>query len=186
MVRKARPSLPASRELPRYLVGHLRVLFCFRWHKIPGPPSGLRQGPRLGSKQGFVKIQFQPRQLVFGHVAAAWRGHRLVSLAARPRPPRGGHASRLRVFAPGGCRVVDAQQVEFQKSKLFISDPFRAPLGAAFSCSLWGCSTDFFLSSPPSGRHLPGPSGMGCRCGPAAPAGPPFPWEPLLMMPSSA
>ena len=31
---KARPLLPAAGELPRHLVGHLRVLFCFGWHGV--------------------------------------------------------------------------------------------------------------------------------------------------------
>ena len=31
---KARPLLPAAGELPRHLVGHLRILFCFGWHGV--------------------------------------------------------------------------------------------------------------------------------------------------------
>ena len=31
---KARPLLPVAGELPRYLVGHLRILFCFGWHGV--------------------------------------------------------------------------------------------------------------------------------------------------------
>ena len=31
---KARPLLPAAGELPRHLVGHLRVLFSFGWHGV--------------------------------------------------------------------------------------------------------------------------------------------------------
>ena len=57
---KARPLLPAAGELPRHLVGHLRVLFCFGWHGVLSSflvlyKSRAAQWPPCGSKRGVTR-----------------------------------------------------------------------------------------------------------------------------------
>ena len=52
---KARPLLPAAGELPRHLIGHLRILFCFGWHGVLSSlPSDMKMG-RHGGRPGWLK-----------------------------------------------------------------------------------------------------------------------------------
>ena len=57
---KARPLLPAAGELPRHLVGHLRILFCFGWHGVLSSflvlyKSRATRWPPCGSKRGVIR-----------------------------------------------------------------------------------------------------------------------------------
>nr|WP_243424343.1 hypothetical protein [Gemmiger formicilis] len=52
---KARPLLPAAGELPRHLIGHLRILFCFGWHGVLSSlPSDMKMG-RHDGRPGWLK-----------------------------------------------------------------------------------------------------------------------------------
>src|SRR5699024_6378882 len=159
---KARPLLPAAGELPRHLVGHLRVLFCFGWHGILSSflvlyKSRAARWPPCGSKQCVIHQNpgtAPARQTRRRSWRAAWRGYCRSGPAARPRPPASGRASRSGPrWPPGGCRGCrytagwfpqrSKRSYQISLSALFLGADFLSSvLGWLFSCS----TTDFFLS----------------------------------------
>ena len=160
---KARPLLPAAGELPRHLVGHLRVLFCFGWHGILSSflvlyKSRAARWPPCGSKQCVIHQNpgtAPARQTRRRSWRAAWRGYCRSGPAARS-------SSALQVAAhlgqgldrpPGGCRGCRCTAGWFpQRSKSFISDlPFRALFGRCLFMFGFGLAfqllhNGFFLS----------------------------------------